>query len=522
MNRVFKKVVIVLFSAFILVNFAVNINLLGNALKTSMEQKADFTQTVDAIQQEYISNFKSKNFYINLNGLFARATGKIVHNNTVRLNNGMLLDSKLAKKDVSLHVDSIVEFDNYLKQFDIPFIYVQAPYKMDYEKALLPDGVENYGNESIDDMVSGLTSKGVNVLDLRPYTSNTIEMVEDNFYPTDHHWNVNGAFIGFQKICEKLQGLFPNKNLMNEYVDKSSWDIETYRNALLGSFGRRTGIFFGGMDDLSIMTPKFDTEMSLYVNKYGNFRKGDFYTCNIVDKYIKEEKHPLENDAYCIFIGGDYPLTESYNRNAKADLKVLIIKDSFTRPVQAFMSTIISEIDVIDPRHFKDCTIVEYVQLTKPDVVIFMIGGIAINNKDYMEFGVSSFEEWDETTSTYVLDDIDITIKPKDSSYNSIVMADSLKENAMYKLSLDEIKTLTGNAPAVEVSLYDSENKTHVIRTVIDTDFANIKGGWIWSFITPETNDGSLQLLMYPGEIGKTENIGIEVRNISLKETAKK
>ena len=87
---------------------------------------------------------------------------------------------------------------------------------MDDDKTILPKGVKNLAIENMDELLGELEKSQINYLDLRPYITKTVEMVEENFYATDHHWNTSGAFIGFQKISERLQEMFPGENIVSE------------------------------------------------------------------------------------------------------------------------------------------------------------------------------------------------------------------------------------------------------------------------------------------------------------------
>jgi len=80
-------------------------------------------------------------------------------------------------------------------------------------------------------------------------------------------------------------------------------------------------------------------------------------------------------DAYsALYVGGIYPLVVHENRNAPLRKRVLLIGDSFARPVEAFLSVAVRRLDVVDPRRTaRNFSIAEYVRQAKPDIVIQMI-----------------------------------------------------------------------------------------------------------------------------------------------------
>ena len=101
---------------------------------------------------------------------------------------------------------------------------------MDLENTLRPIGVENHANEIANDVLEKLGKLNVDTLDLRPLVSKTPEMVEQNFYVTDHHWNVNGSFIGFTEITKKICEYFPNIEAPYYYLDKANWNSTVYED----------------------------------------------------------------------------------------------------------------------------------------------------------------------------------------------------------------------------------------------------------------------------------------------------
>jgi hypothetical protein len=66
-----------------------------------------------------------------------------------------------------------------------------------------------------------------------------------------------------------------------------------------------------------------------------------------------------------------YGVVKHENPEAPLKRRVLIIGDSFTRPFEAFLSTIVTGLIVLDPRRFAPGeTVAGFVESYKPDVVI--------------------------------------------------------------------------------------------------------------------------------------------------------
>ena len=229
-------------------------------------------------------------------------------------------------------------------------------------------------------------------LDLRPYLSANVDLINKYYFKTDHHWNFTGAFVGFGKIAEKVAVMFPEKEIDLTYTKWEQWESHTLEKWFLGSRGKRVGMLFAGVDDITWYTPKFETNMYRSVPKYNAVFEGDFVKTNIREKYI-EKKDYFKDNPYCLYIGGDYPIVHHKNYLPVTDMKLLIVKDSYTSPVQAYLSTMFTEIDVIDPRHFKETGVAEYVKESQPDLVILMMNPSVFGVSDYMDFGVNKQEK---------------------------------------------------------------------------------------------------------------------------------
>ena len=277
-------------------------------------------------------------------------------------------------------------FSEYLKSKNTPFVYFQAPYKMDLQDDLLPKGLYDYGNEAADYLLNGLTASGVKVLDLRDSLARDGKDIEKFFYATDHHWTPDGAFTAYS-LCMDFLKKQVDSNLDTFFANKRLWERHEKNSWFLGSRGKRVGPYYAGTDNLIWYTSKIETNMSCEIPKYELMYQGDFADANIRETYIDDKDYYFKN-AYCVYIGGDYPIVIHRNEGAPNNKSVLIIKDSFALPFQAFMSTEFTEVTVIDPRHYKETTIVEWCNRNKPDIVIMLINITNIGNAVYSDLGV--------------------------------------------------------------------------------------------------------------------------------------
>lgn len=506
-----RKLFTVLVLALLVLLSLANLDLLSVPLERFFHRDISFETFAGELQGGYTSDdFVGKNSFVNLNGMFSRLTGQRMLNNTVKLNNGML-SMTIEDRDMSGLESSIIGLSDYLREQGTPFLYVQLPYKESMDGQSFPVGLPSYGNSIADRMLSRFQAEGVDTLDLRPMLSRTQEMLELYFQKTDHHWNVDGAFVAFREILGRLDEMFPGADIDLTVAREDRWERHSVDNWSLGSWGKRVGLYFGGTDPLTWLTPGFETEMSCAIPKYGWLYRGDFTTANVRGGYA--EKRDYFNDStYCIYIGGDFPLVMHRNACAASPLKVMILKDSFSLPLQALLSTAVQEIDVVDPRLFKECSVAEYVELTKPDVVIMAI------NPDWpgeeMDFGVdTAVAVSGEEGAFELVTRQDITIEASDSIYHYLSLP--LEAGTVYRVSFDGVEILEGETEGVGLRVYDLTEEEVLQNTVLDLAYCAAADGFRWMFRTPCTED-ALELLFYAGAYGDTAGNGVVYRNVTL------
>ena len=139
----------------------------------------------------------------------------------------------------------------------------------------------------------------------------------------------------------------------------------------MGSHGKRVGRYYAGVDDIDLLYPAFETAMSIDVPYKNIYRSGSFYDSVFALSNIKYVDY-YGLDAYSVYVGGDYPLVIQKNKDAINDMRVLILKDSFVRPMQGYFSLQFSEISVIDLRTYTYSSLYQYIDNYDPDLVLVM------------------------------------------------------------------------------------------------------------------------------------------------------
>lgn len=347
-----------------------------NIVTTEINANSDISTAVDQLEKNYNDNFYLKYGFLNVNGVAHKLMGQQLMKSVVKLNNGHLTQA-VRRTNVAPLAENLIKFKDYLDEKNIPLLYVQAPHKISKYNPELPEGVVNFSNRNADDLLKMLTEAGINTIDLRSEFLNENLDHYSLFYKTDIHWTFEGSFWGFKNIMEYMHNQFDFPSA-DKYIDLNNYNNDVYKDWALGYLGKITGSKYAGVDDISLITPKFETNLSLSIPSHGVVRTGGF--SDAIFNMERIEFRDYYNKApYEIYIGGQYPLTIINNKMQSNNKKVLIVLDSFGRPVGSFMSLCFTETEIIDLRKFNDESLTSYIDKSKPDVVMFLYNPASLN-----------------------------------------------------------------------------------------------------------------------------------------------
>lgn len=283
----------------------------------------------------------------------------------------------------------------------------------------------------------------------------------------------------------------------------------------MGSHGKRVGIYYAGVDPLIYYIPRFTTKMSTIMPYERMIYKGDYTVANIREKYIQNSDY-FNFHPGSVCIGDNYPLVHHYNLNAPNKVKLLIIRDSFALPLEAFMSTEFSEIDSLDSRFYKASTIAEYIQWTNPDLVLLIrytrsTGDPFFRFNNYISNNLNSYHN-----KSIVLKEYNISLTASNSNYKYTKIPVLLQAGKTYSVSFKDIKITQGKTDGVSIALYDSPKNKTVSQEIFDAEFCSRNNKDIkWTFKVPEVQS-EYSLLVYAGVCGKTKNVGVDYRGINV------
>lgn len=381
MKKITQYIYLFLFIGFLAVGFVCNLpNLFASVDKAVKEYPYEAWSII--VGNEFNDNIWNRYAGVEVNGLVHKILGQDRMNGIVRLDNGKVV-TIVEQKDVTQQAQSVAEMNAWLEEKDIEFLYVQTPYEVCDVDSKLPTGIKDYSNDNAGRFLSLLDEAEVPCLNLHESMHSQNLDHYNMFYMSDHHWKVETAFWAYGEIVgcieEHLGCVVPEM-----YVSKESYSAENLGAIMLGSNGRKTGFLYSGLDELTIMTPSFDTQVSMTVETDEIYREGTFEEVFLFEERLSGD-NIYETAQYDIYMGKDYGVCSLKCDNAPCDQKILIIKDSYSRPIMAFMGATYSQVDAIDMRYYGG-DVYEYIEETKPDMVVVVYNPHMLNSVDNFAF----------------------------------------------------------------------------------------------------------------------------------------
>ena len=222
---------------------------------------------------------------------------------------------------------------------------------------------------------------GIDFLDLRTGFSRHPESdPKDFFFHTDHHWRTEIAFTAFTEIVSWMNRTY-NTGFDPEgfYRNSDNYLFKTYPQASLGSMGRAVGVNFSGLDDFTVIIPKFGNsaeftfEPRFLETNRPEPRRGPLNEVLLYPEFLRT-KNPYNTDFYAFYQGGIKPADRIINNSLPDGSKVLLIHDSYMLPISVFLSPLFGEIQMIWAANDVYKTVIDsYLQENIFDFIIVMM-----------------------------------------------------------------------------------------------------------------------------------------------------
>lgn len=288
--------------------------------------------------------------------------------------------------------NQVVKAYGHAQKFGKKFLYVQGPDKVSLDRRNLQGVFSKDENcDNCDTMLKVLAESDVPVIDLRPVICPDSDAVRRNFMKTDTHWNYDGVLCAFRYLapilCDKLG---KGDCDIEERLSDDLWVRKDFPRKVLGSVGRRVGPWFLPMEDYHYYLPTFKNTYTIRGKrpweKQERKVKGDFSKVFVVGKTLNKPASVYKDSPYFIVGGGKYDWLEIHNEDAPCKAKVLFVADSFGLVLSMVLSTVISDLRVVDYRTYKQKTIKNEIKDWRPAMVVVFASGRIMQDMPFWNF----------------------------------------------------------------------------------------------------------------------------------------
>ena len=502
-----------LFVAFLLAGAILN----GNLLKDEFSACRSLEKLSENVHRRFPVEFAGKTGWINGNGLYLRLLAKRTANKTLKCRGGLLEDMSHPARDITERALELLEWDAFVKSLGGRYLYVQAPSKLDRKLEMLPAGCNpelHRAWDGVDALLRRLHEAGVPYMDLSHGLADDFEQVSRNFYRTDHHWRYEAAFSKFPAVAKRIAEL-AGKSLPDDLpqFDSANWEPVTFKGDFLGVQGRRTGVGFAGRDDFTYFLPKFDTDIDFVfaARRRAVHRSGTFAESIIDSRLAAPDLDSWKGSRYHVYIGaGHWPISIR-SRKAPCDIRLLVVKDSYALPMLGYLSTVFTQIEVIDPRGYKG-SIAEYARMFRPDVMMTLVNVKALRDLNFYRCDAPFRPAERPVKGRKVVG----TVEKLDSKsrYGNATAKCKPKPGGSYRLRFGRVALSGGgDLHAAEIALYDEVTKRRLSSFCARTA---IQSGE-WTFDVP-ADAQKPRLLFYAGRIGDCLGKSVRFEDVVLEE----
>ena len=312
-------------------------------------------------------------FFYKIFGTVNRTLGKNLTENSerdvYRLESGRMV--YLSKSEpVYSAWDYISDFSEWLKKKDTDFLYILPISLSDDSVHDFPDGFETGYADTAEKFRDFLSKKGIDCLDAKKYLLSKNPEFDSWFYKTDHHWNVDAGIAVAGETLRLMSDKY-GLNVDPAVCGRDNFESVVYKDAFLGSFGRKVTLGYTEPEDIEILCPKSDTNFHIEIRENKIDKSGSFCDTLIYEDIIRCSYST--NSSYEAFLYGDKNLIRIENKGVDNGVRVLVLKQSNADIVNPYIALAVQYTDIIDPRSFKG-SIRTFIEKENPDIVLICSG----------------------------------------------------------------------------------------------------------------------------------------------------
>ena len=298
-----------------------------------------------------------------------------VLNNSLSATVGGKTDAEYAQ-EAAKYVNS---FYDYLQEKDIPLVYIQLPEK---ERILAYSQQTDYPSAelALEDLFARQREKSnVEYINMGDFTEELATFSLD----ASNHWFPKDALTTTSIIA-----MYLNEKHGFEF-DKKVYNIENYKNVFQEVNGLNKKIKEDFKYDYQLLVPKKSETYNVEIDKeekvVGNFEDALLVDSSIWDSRTDTNSAIAYHATWRLNNGNYIDIVNTSGTNNE-DKKILILGDSFSWPISAYLSQDVGEIVAFHPRYCSadvKAVINEY----QPDIVLWMYSEVQMGADNDLNYG---------------------------------------------------------------------------------------------------------------------------------------
>lgn len=254
------------------------------------------------------------------------------------------------KKTLQLVTDKVAKLNEELKALNIPFTFFSFPAKATYIRTPHPSYMpEDNGLENNRIFLKMLQEKGVDQVKLmdsiKVFTDDQLD-VHELYFKTDHHWNIHGAFKGYQAM---VQVLSDKMDIAITPLTQDELEYFCLPQDFAGSWNKFYHMLLPTDDKICYLeSPEFNQQRITMkrADKIEHVTRDEIYA-------LGKNSSPEESINFSVGYSSDFGILSITNDLYDANEHILVLKDSYFNPIQFHFASHFKQTTIIDLRYFE-------------------------------------------------------------------------------------------------------------------------------------------------------------------------
>ncbi len=252
-----------------------------------------------------------------------RKSGGSIENNDVYFAGSDTLVRRFASYKESVWNSNLKAVASFSEKSGLQANVLLVPTAAWSKRDTLPAGAWDLDQAAMIEEAAGVLN-GANVIRV----AGPLAEEENTYFRTDHHWNAEGARIGYEAVCREVL-----------HKEPSRFTYEKVSDSFCGTMYSRSGAFWTKPDELFRIVPGEEHSVTMDCD-------GTQYDSIYLPEKLSQK------DQYTYYIGGNHALTRIDVDNGRGNT-ALIIKDSYAHILVPYLCAEYEHLILVDLRYWR-------------------------------------------------------------------------------------------------------------------------------------------------------------------------